>query len=392
MQNKELSFSDTETAFKYKTDSQLKTSKFVFSLFKYDFLVKQGPAISSFCLKAGLPIKGIIKKTVFSQFCGGENIDECSSTVDNIWKHNVAAILDYSVEGEGTEEAFEANAEEINKIIIKTKGKPEFPFCVFKPSGIASITLLEKVDAGKKLDETELDNYYKTCRRFETLCETAAHNDVRLFIDAEESWIQDTVDKITNEMMKKYNTQKTLIYNTVQLYRKGRVDFIKKCIEDARQNGYFLGFKLVRGAYIEKEWNRAAQMGYENPIHNNKFNCDLDFNEALKLCFENRDIVSICAGTHNENSSLQLVKMMNDAAIENNDKRFWFAQLYGMSDTISFNLAAHGYNVVKYLPYGPIHSVMPYLGRRARENSSMAGQMGRELNAISAELKRRNSK
>ncbi|NUM31638.1 MAG: proline dehydrogenase family protein [Bacteroidetes bacterium] len=390
MIDKEINLSDTQTAFQYKTDSNLKISKFVFSLFKYDFLVKYGPAITSFCLKIGLPIKGLIKKTVFSQFCGGENIDECNATVDNIWKYNVGAILDYSVEGEGSEQSFEANADEIKNIISKTKGKQQYPFCVFKPSGIASISLLEKVDSGQKLEQNELDNYYKTRKRFETLCETAANNNVKLFIDAEESWIQNSVDNFANEMMRKFNTNEAVIFNTVQLYRKGRVEFITECIEDARKNKYYLGFKLVRGAYIEKEWNRAALKGYENPIHNNKFNCDTDFNNALKICFENRDIVSICAGTHNENSSLMLCNMMNEAGIDNNDKRFWFAQLYGMSDTISFNLASHGYNVAKYLPYGPIQAVMPYLGRRARENSSMAGQMGRELNAITAELKRRN--
>ncbi|MCC6721170.1 MAG: proline dehydrogenase family protein [Bacteroidia bacterium] len=386
----EFNFSDTEIAFKYKSNEELKKSKFVFSLFKFNFLVIYGPPISSFLLKIGLPIKSLIKKTVFSQFCGGENIEECNKTVDKLWQYKVGTILDYSVEGEGTEESYEKNANEIKNIILYTKGKPQFPFCVFKPSGIASVALLTKLDEGKKLNEQELDSYYKIRKRFEMLCQTAAENDVRLFIDAEESWFQDSVDSIVNEMMKKYNTQKALIYNTVQLYRKDRSNFIKKCIEEARAGGYYLGFKLVRGAYIEKEWKRAAKMGYPNPIHDTKFSCDVEFNEGLRTCYKNIDIVSTCAATHNESSSDMLATMMNEAKVEKNDKRFWFAQLYGMSDTLSFNLANQGYNVVKYLPYGPIEAVMPYLGRRARENSSMAGQMGRELDAITDELKRRN--
>ncbi len=387
MQPIHLSFSNTQAAFKHKNDTDLKKSKFIFSIFKYPLLVNYGPALSAFALKIRLPIKGIIKSTVFGQFCGGETIDECDEVVKTLWKSRVGAILDYSVEGDETEENFEANVEEIKNAIIKAKGKPEYPFCVFKPTGIARFALLEKMDARKRLDHEELNEYYRIKNRFEDICKTAADNDVRLFIDAEESWIQQPVDDMANEMMAKFNGEKTIIFNTIQLYRKGRLDYIKKCISDAK--GHYLGFKLVRGAYMEKEAARALEKGYPNPIQESKEVSDHDYNEALKHCFEHRDAVSICAGTHNEESSMLLAELMNEAEIINDDPRFWFAQLYGMSDTISFNLAANGYNVAKYLPYGPIIGVMPYLGRRAKENSSMAGQVGRELKLIVQEIKRR---
>ncbi|MFM9944184.1 MAG: proline dehydrogenase family protein [Bacteroidia bacterium] len=335
----------------------------------------------------GLPIKGLIKNTVFWQFCGGETIDECDEIVKTLKKNGVGSILDYSVEGDESEENFDLNVEEIKHTITKAKGKPEYPFCVFKPTGIGRMDLLAHVGEGKKLEMDELEEFYRFKKRFEDICKTAFDNDVRLFIDAEESWIQKPIDEIANEMMAKYNLTKAIVFNTVQLYRKDRFDFLKKCIEVAK--GYHLGFKLVRGAYMEKEAARALEMGYPNPIQDSKEGSDRDYNESLKLCFEHRDRVSICAGTHNEDSSMLLAKLMNTAHIEKNDPRFWFAQLYGMSDNISFNLAASGYNVAKYLPYGPIKAVMPYLGRRAKENSSMAGQMGRELAMLVQEIKRR---
>ena len=391
MQPFDLTFSNTKVAFQHMSDAEVKKAKFIFSIFNFSFLVKYGPGLSTFCLKIGLPIKGIIKNTVFWQFCGGETIDECDYTVNTLWKNRVGTILDYSVEGHEDEASFEVNVKEIKSTILKAKGKPQYPFCVFKPTGIASVTLLEKVDAGIKLDNDELNEFYNTKKRFETLCQVSADSDMRLFVDAELSWMQKTVDTLVNEMMAKHNQQKALIFNTVQLYKKDQVELMKKWIAEAREKKYFVGFKLVRGAYMEKETERALKMGYPNPINETKEDSDRDYNEAIKLCFDNCDIVSVCAGTHNEESSLYLAKLMNEGEIENNDSRFWFAQLFGMSDTISFNLAAKGYNVVKYLPYGPIKSVMPYLGRRAKENSSMAGQMGRELALLVQELKRRKS-
>jgi proline dehydrogenase len=389
MQNNKFSFSDTKAAFQHKNDFELKMSKFIFSIFKFSFLVNYGPGLTTFALKIKLPIKGVIKKTVFNQFCGGETIDECDQTVSKLWQSKVGSILDYSVEGHETEENFDANLEEIKHTIQKAKGKPQYSFCVFKPTGIARFALLEMLDAGKKLSHEELNEYYRVKKRFEEICKTASENDVKLFIDAEESWIQDTIDALVTEMMAKFNEKKVVVFNTVQLYRKDRLEFVKKSISQAREKGYLIGFKLVRGAYMEKEAERALQLGYPNPIQDSKQNSDNDYDESLRYCFENRDIVSVCAGTHNESSSMLLVKLMEDAGLPNNDPHFWFAQLYGMSDNISFVLASQGYNVTKYLPYGPIKSVMPYLGRRAKENSSMSGQMGRELALIIQEIERR---
>lgn len=386
-----LTFSDTEEAFKHKSDAELRKSKFIFSIFKFSWLVHYGPALTSFALRLKLPVKGLIKNTVFGQFCGGETIDECDDTVSALWKYKVGAILDYSVEGHETDENFDLNAEEIKHTITKAKGKAFYPFCVFKPTGIGRFGLLELLDAGKKLSPEELTEYYRFKNRLESVCSFAAENGVRLFIDAEESWIQDTVDQLVNEMMASYNKQKTLIYNTVQLYRKNRLPFIQQTIDHARANGYTVGFKLVRGAYLEKETERAQEMGYNNPIQDSKQASDHDYNQALRLCFENRDIVSVCAGTHNEESSLLLARWMHEEGINSGDNRFWFAQLFGMSDNISFTMAAKGYNVAKYVPYGPIKSVIPYLGRRAKENSSMAGQMGRELSLLIQEIRRRKN-
>lgn len=389
MQPLDLSFSDTEIAFKHKSDYELKKSKFIFSLFKSKALVKYGPGLSVFGLKIGLPIKKLIKDTVFYQFCGGETIDECDKAVSVLWASHVGSILDYSVEGHEDEATFDANVLEIKHTIDKAKGNPKNPFCVFKPTGIARFALLEKLDAGEKLDHDELAEYYRVVNRFDTICKAAFDNKVRLFVDAEETWIQKTLDSILNDMMEKYNKESVIVYNTVQLYRKGRVEFIQKCIDDAREKKYKLGFKLVRGAYLEKETERALKMNYPNPIQDTKIACDTDYDAAVKLCFDNRDIVAICAGTHNEQSSMKLAELMAEAGVDKSDPHFWFAQLYGMSDNISFNLAAKGYNVAKYLPYGPLRYVMPYLGRRAKENSSMSGQMGRELSLIMTELKRR---
>jgi len=389
MQQSDLSFSDTKSAFSHLNDTALRKSKFIFKIFTFPFLVKYGPGLASFALKAGLPVKGLIKTTVFNHFCGGETIDDCDQAVKNLWASKVGSILDYSVEGDDSEANFDANLEEIKHTIEKAKGNPQYPFCVFKTTGIARFALLEKLDAGTKLDHDELDEYYKFRNRFEKICEKAAENKVRLFVDAEETWIQKTVDGLVHEMMAKYNREEAIIFNTVQLYRKGMIAFIQKCIDDAKANNYHLGFKMVRGAYMEKESARAQSLNLPNPIQNSKADTDRDYNQALHLCFQNREIISLCAGTHNEDSCKILAQLLNENGVSNNDTRFWFAQLYGMSDNISFNLARNGYNVAKYLPYGPVKAVMPYLGRRAKENSSVSGQMGRELSLIMEEVKRR---
>lgn len=388
-----LSFDNTEVAFAHKTNADLKKAYRLFQTFGSPFLVKYGPKLTNLALNFGLPIKGIIKKTLFAQFCGGETIAESFPSAKQLYENGIGAILDYSVEGEGTGENFAKAFGELQKVIIEATDKPEYPFAVFKCTGIGNFQMLANVtsalrNGAETTYRDELD-YQHFRSRFEALCKLAYENGTKLFVDAEETWIQDAIDEITYQNMANYNIDNTILYNTIQLYRTERIPEMKYRIEEARIGGYKIGFKLVRGAYMEKEAARAAELGYQNPIHRSKKETDDDYNAALKLCFANRDVVSICAGTHNEESSLILAHLLESGEIDRNDDRFWFAQLYGMSDHISYNLAASGYNVAKYLPYGPIKEVLPYLSRRAQENSSVKGQAGRELTLISAELKRR---
>ncbi len=384
-----LSFDNTEIAFRHKSEAELKKSKWLFSLFKYKSIIRFGPTLSVIALKLHLPIKGLIRKTIFNQFCGGESISECNQTADALYESGIGSILDYSVEGVDDEEHFDQNYLEIRHTIDTSKSSDKFPFAVFKTTGIARLDLLAKVQSKKELSPLEEMEYLKVRERFYLLCKHAAECDVRLFIDAEDSWIQEPIDSMAMEMMAKYNGERAIIFNTLQMYRKDRLAFLKENLKEAKLGKFHLGLKLVRGAYMEKERERAEDMNYSSPIHNSKANTDADYDAAVQLCFENRDNVAICVGTHNEKSSQVLVDLMLKNDISHNDDRFWFAQLYGMSDNISFNLSNAGYNVAKYLPYGPIAAVMPYLGRRAQENSSVAGQVGREMMLIQKEIERR---
>jgi proline dehydrogenase len=388
-----LSFDNTEKAFAHKSNRDLRKAYWLFKTFAYPAVVKYGPSLTNTALNLGLPIKGFIKKTIFHQFCGGETIAESFPAARQLYQKNIGAILDYSVEGEGRGEDFMKAFGELQKVIIEATDKPEYPFAVFKCTGIGMTSMFENVSnyimTGESTDKRDSLDYQHFRSRFEALCKLAYENHTKLFIDAEESWIQPAIDEIVYNNIAVYNTESAIIYNTIQMYRKGMVEEIAYRIQEARAGGYKLGLKLVRGAYMEKEAERAEEMGYPNPIQNSKEDTDRDYNEALKLCFENRDVVSICAGTHNEESSLLLVELIEEAGLEKNDDRFWFAQLFGMSDHISYNLADAGFNVAKYLPYGPVKEVLPYLSRRAQENTSVKGQAGRELSLINKELKRR---
>ena len=388
-----LSFDNTEVAFAHKSNRDLKKAYRLFQTFSYPFLVNNGPKLANLALSLRLPIKGIIKNTLFAQFCGGESIDESYSSAKQLYENRIGAILDYSVEGEGTEEDFVLSYAELQKVINEAANKPEYPIAVFKCTAITNFKMLEErtvaIRAGKEVSFSEKIRYKEFSTRMKGLCQLAYEHNVKLLVDAEETWIQDAIDEITYEYMALYNKDTAVVYNTIQLYRKGRIADMQKRIETARQRGYKMAFKLVRGAYMEKEGERSRDKGYDNPIQDSKQDTDDDYDAAIKLCFDNRDVVSICAGTHNEKSSLMLAKLLENSSIEKNDDRFWFAQLYGMSDHISYNLAAAGYNVAKYLPYGPIREVLPYLSRRAQENSSVKGQAGRELSLITSELKRR---
>jgi proline dehydrogenase len=384
-----LSFDNTEIAFKLKSNNELTQSYLLFKAIGYNWLVKLGPPMVNGAFNVGLPIKGLIKNTVFKQFCGGESMDDCNKTIDQLHSLGVGTILDYSVEGEEKEESFNATATETLETINKAKNNAKIPFCVFKVTGLGRFDLLAKVSAKETLTSTEESEWGRVKNRIHNICKIAYDNNVRIFIDAEESWIQPAIDDLAHNMMREFNTQKCIVFNTIQLYRHDRLAFLKASFEDAVTHNYFLGVKLVRGAYMEKERERAVKLGYPSPIQPDKASSDKDYNDALRFCINHIDKISVCAGSHNEQSSMLLTQLMAEKGLSNNDHRVYFSQLYGMSDHISFNLSSAGFNVAKYLPYGPVKAVMPYLFRRAAENTSVKGQAGRELTLISREVARR---
>lgn len=384
-----ISFKNTKNAFLGKSNNDLRQSYWLFKTINSNLLVSIAPFLVNTAFTLRLPINWLIKATIFKQFCGGETINDCEHTIEKIYKQGIGSILDYSVEGTENEAAFNEVVEELSRNINKSNGDDRIPFCVFKPSGIASNGLLEKASAGENLTNEELVAWEKLKERVNQLCSLAATNNVKLFIDAEESWIQPAIDKLANEMMMTYNKGRAVVYNTAQMYRTDRLDFIKKCHQHAKVNNYILGLKLVRGAYMEKERERAVEKNYPSPIQPNKEACDVNYDLAVKYCVEYIDDIWFCAGTHNEVSCMKLLKLMYEQKLKKKDERIYFSQLLGMSNHISFNLSANGFNVTKYVPYGPVKSVMPYLLRRAKENTSISGQMGKELILIMDELKRR---
>ena len=387
-----LSFNNTETAFRSKSDADLRRSYMLFKAIGYNWLVNAGPALVKTAFALRIPIKGLVRATVFKQFCGGESMNDCDATMKQLFNYGIGSILDYSVEGKEAEQEFDHTMEETIATVLKAKGNRQIPFCVFKVTGLARFDLLANVNAGQPLSENERTEFYKVEQRIERICKTAYENNVRIFIDAEESWIQDAIDGLAAKMMAKFNESRAIVFNTIQLYRYDRLAYLKNSFDEARRSGYFYGVKLVRGAYMEKERDRAVKMGYQSPIQPDKAASDRDYDEALRFCLEHIDFISLCAGSHNENSSLLLVTLMAQKGLANNDERVYFSQLFGMSDHISYNLSAAGYNVAKYLPYGPVEAVLPYLIRRAQENTSAKGQAGRELTLITNELKRRRLK
>ncbi len=384
--NSNISFQDTATAFAHKTDKDLSRARLLFRSFDYPILLKWGPALAKIAVSLGF--KFVIKNTIFKQFCGGENINDCVTAIQGLSHSGIGTILDYSVEGEESEVVFKHTAAEIKKTIDIAKGNSDIPFAVFKVTGIIDSHVLEKKSANDQLSPSEEILWNNGSKRFFDVCEHAKNCDVRLFIDAEESWIQEAIDRLAEQAMSQFNSEKATIYNTVQLYRHDRLAYLKKQIAESE---VFLGFKLVRGAYMEKERARAVEKGYEDPIQPNKASTDNDYNAAVTVCLENHNKVSVCIGTHNENSSMLGVQLLEKHNLQPNDKKVYFSQLLGMSDHISFNLSHSKYNVAKYVPYGPVTAVIPYLTRRAQENSSVAGQMGRELALIDSEITRRSN-
>lgn len=382
-------FDNTEVAFSGKSNNELTRSYYLFKLISNPSLVKMGKMATETAIRLGIPIGWAIKGTIFKQFCGGETIAECSAATAALAKAGIGTILDYSVEGKESEQDFDATCEETLATLRESKGKSDIPFCVFKVTGIAKFGLLEKVNAGASLSADEQAAWQRVIQRVDAICALAVEVDTPVFIDAEDSWIQDAIDQLADDMMERYNAQKAIVYNTIQLYRHDRLAFLKQSHQRAIARNYFCGFKLVRGAYMEKERARAAAMQYPDPIQPNKAACDRDFDAALLYCVTHRDKISICCGSHNEKSNLYLARLMKDNGIAPNDQRFYFAQLFGMSDHISYNLSHLGFNVAKYVPYGPIKEVIPYLIRRAMENTSVKGQTGRELSLILKEKARR---
>jgi proline dehydrogenase len=382
-----IDFNNTEIAFAHKSNTELKKAKLLFQSFNYPVLINYGPRIAASLLDVITPIKSLIRNTLFAQFCGGENIEDCQRAIDQLNKAHIGTILDYSVEGEENEQVFDHTCQEIIDTILKaSKNMQAIPFSVFKVTGIGRMDLLTKVNADAALNDAETREFARVRERFEKICASAHAHKVRIFVDAEDSWIQDIIDRMTYEMMERYNKESAIIYNTIQCYRTGRVEHIEQVI--ARLD-CFIGFKIVRGAYMEKERARALKMNYKSPIQPTKEDTDKEYNHALRVCVDHIGKVSICAGTHNESSSLYLAELMEKKQLPVKHPDIWFAQLLGMSDHISYNLANAGYHVAKYVPYGPVKAVLPYLSRRARENSSVKGQVGRELNLINIELKRR---
>jgi proline dehydrogenase len=389
MSSNPVTFTNTEKAFASKDDAALRKAYWLFKMVARPWLVTLGKHATTFALRIGLPIKGIIKQTIFSQFVGGETAQEADDNTDDLADYGIGTILDFSVEGQDDEESFDRGAAEILKTVEISAQTEMVPFCVFKPTGVGSITLWVKQSAGLEVEHHEKDAWQAAMARMDKIFSLAHGYGTPVLVDAEESWMQDSADRVCEEFMVKYNTEKAIVYNTLQMYRHDRLAYLKAIHARAKAQGWILGIKLVRGAYMEKERDRAEERGYESPIQPDKASTDCDFDAAVSYCLDNIDSISFVCGTHNEKSSTLLVNQMAEKGIANNDKRIFFAQLYGMSDHISYNLADAGYNVAKYVPYGPVKEVMPYLFRRAEENSSAAGQTGRELGLIMQERKRR---
>ena len=385
-------FNNTQVAFFLKSDTELDRAYFLFKMIANEPLVRIGTAVTNFALKAHLPVDGLIRATVFDHFCGGVNEEDCLSVVDKMYTKGVSSVLDYSVEGKEEEAQFDAALEMTLKTVEFAKERKAIPFAVFKPTGLGRLDLYEKVGEKQPLSAEEQIEWNKVKERFEIICKTAHSKDVALLIDAEESWMQDAADDLVEEMMRKYNKEKVIVFNTLQMYRWDRMEYLKQLHERANSEGFFIGMKIVRGAYMEKEHKRAEEKGYPTPICASKQATDDNYNAAIDYMMKHIDKMSIFAGTHNEESSYKLMEMQAAKGISKSDSRIWFGQLYGMSDNISYNLAAHGFNVAKYLPFGPVRDVMPYLIRRAEENTSVAGQTSRELNLLKIERDRRKGK
>ncbi len=382
-------FADTATAFAYKSDAEVEKAYWLFNIIKNEPLVKLGTAVTNFALKYHLPVEGLIRSTVFEHFCGGINEEDAMKAVEKLFRYGVYSILDYSVEGAESEESFEQAFRKTLHLINLAGRRKEIPFAVFKPTGLGAFALYQKVSEGKTLNSEEQTAWERVRNRYDRLARAAVENKVPIMVDAEESWMQTAVDDLLEELMREYNRKQVFVITTLQMYRKDRLPYLQALLERAQSGGYKVGIKFVRGAYMEKERERAKRLGYPSPICETKAKTDENYNNALRLMTEHLDHGLIYNGTHNEDSALLLANLIEEKGLARNDPRLWFGQLYGMSDHITFNLAKLGFNTSKYIPFGPVKYVMPYLIRRAEENTSVTGQTTRELELLSAERKRR---
>jgi len=382
-------FDNTEVAFALKNDAQLERAYFLFKMISHQPLVRIGTAATNFALKAKLPVEGLIRSTVFDHFCGGVNEEDCLPVIDKMFTKGVCSVLDYSVEGKEDESTFDEARDKILKIVKFADEKEAMPIVVFKPTGFGRFYLYQKKGEGKIFSTEEQEEWNRIIARFDAVCSLAKEKDVEVLIDGEESWMQDAADELCEDLMRKYNQEKPIVYNTLQTYRWDRFEYLKGIHERAKSQNFKVGFKIVRGAYMEKERNRAEDKGYQSPICETKQATDDNFNSCMTYILNNLDVISLFIGTHNEQSCYLAMNLMEQFGIDKKDNNVWFGQLYGMSDHISFNLAEQGYNVAKYVPFGPVKDVMPYLIRRAEENTSVAGQTSRELNLLKLEKSRR---
>lgn len=388
-----LDFNNTEVAFRNKSDNDLEKAYWLFKMVANNSLIKIGTPLTNFALKIGLPIQGIIRNTIYKQFCGGESIEDCARAIKELGSGNVTTILDYSVEGEESEASFDETCAEILRTVTEAKTNSLISFCVFKPTGLGRFDLFAKIDAKETLTTAEQAEFAKVHQRIDAICKACYDAKIKVLVDAEHSWIQDTIDDLAREMMEKYNKDAAIVYNTYQLYRSDKLASLKADFAYAQTQNFFLGAKLVRGAYMEIERERASEKGYASPIQLQKKGSDTDYDAAILFCLNNINRIGFMAGTHNEDSSRLLAEEIINRGLSPKNDHIFFAQLLGMSDNLSFNLAAAGFNVAKYMPYGPVKAVMPYLFRRAQENTSVGGQTGRELALIMKEkARRRNNK
>ena len=392
-----LDFSDTALAFQHASPADLRRARLLFGVLASPTLVSAGKSLSLWALKWRLPVKGLIRATVFRQFCGGETVAESRPAIQRLWNAKVGSILDYSVEGQTTDAAFDQTVEVALQTLALAAHEPGLSLGVFKMTGIAPHELLEHLSSGRELAPHEEEKLKKVRARIRRMAQFAAKSGRSLMIDAEETWIQGAIDQLAREAMMEFNTDRVVVMTTIQCYRVGRQDQLRADLDHAAEHGYCYGVKLVRGAYMEKERERAASMGYPSPIQHDKAHTDAEYDACLRLMLEavgtpeQPGRVGIVVGTHNEESTRQAAEWLVARGWNPHEAPVWFAQLYGMSDFISFVLAHHGFRVAKYLPFGPIANVMPYLLRRAEENTSVAGQTGRELMMLRKETARRGS-